>query len=122
MLRASPRSRACSALMSSQMTGTRRQPEPTRRHQALVAADDGGVLPSRHHRLHEAELAEAALEGVELLLADAPRVGGIGTEEVDGDLLDDQRGEDAGGDDHAIRSATTLARGVRLIMRNRTDR
>ena len=102
MLSASPRSRACSALMSSQMTGTRREPEPTGRDEALVAADDGAVLPSGHHRLDEAELAEAALEGVELLLADAPRVGGIGTQVVDGDLLDGEGGE--GGAGHADRT------------------
>ncbi len=45
------------------------QPEPSGREQALVAADDGAVLPAGEDRLDEAELAQAALEGVELVLA-----------------------------------------------------
>ncbi len=55
-----------------------------------MPADDGPILPPGNHRLHEPELAQAALQGVELLLADAPRVRGIGMQGLDGDLLDSQ--------------------------------
>ena len=51
-----------------------------------MAADDGPILASGEDRLDEAELAQAALEGVELVLADPARVGGIGPEVVDRDL------------------------------------
>jgi hypothetical protein len=53
-----------------------------------VTSDDGLVGPSRQHRLDEAELADAALEGVQLVLADPPRVRGVGAQLVDGNLLD----------------------------------
>jgi hypothetical protein len=53
-----------------------------------VAADDDPVLGTRQYRLHEAELTDGAFEGVELLVADLARVGGIGTQVVDGDLGD----------------------------------
>jgi len=58
-----------------------------------VAADDRSVLPASEHGLDEPELAQAPLQRVELVLADAPRVGRIWAEVVDGDLLDDERGE-----------------------------
>ena len=44
----------------------------------------------REDRLDETELAQAAFEGVELVVADPPRVGGIGTEVVDRNLIDDE--------------------------------
>jgi hypothetical protein len=53
-----------------------------------VAADDGLILSPGEDRLDEAELTKAALQGVELVLTDPPRVGGIGTEEVERDVLD----------------------------------
>jgi hypothetical protein len=56
-----------------------------------VAADDGGVVAPGHDRLDEAELAQAALEGVEFLFADAAGVGRIGTKLIEGDLLDGKR-------------------------------
>jgi len=67
-----------------------RETQPPRGDEALVAADDGPVLASGQHRLDEAELAEAALEGVELVVANPPWVGGIGAKLVDRDLLDDE--------------------------------
>jgi hypothetical protein len=48
-----------------------------------VAADDDAVLPPCEDRLDEAKLSEAALEGVELRVADPPGVGGIGAEVVE---------------------------------------
>jgi hypothetical protein len=58
-----------------------------------MAPDHRAVGPSRHHRLHEAELADGTFEGVELLVPDAPGVGGIGTEAVERDLLDGEGSE-----------------------------
>ena len=58
-----------------------------------MTADDSLVLLASEDRLDEAELAEAALQGVQLLVADPSRVGGIRTEEIDRDLLDDQGGQ-----------------------------
>lgn len=52
-----------------------------------MAADDGGVLPSGKDRLDEAELAEAALERVELILGDPPRVRRVRAQAVEWDLL-----------------------------------
>jgi hypothetical protein len=81
------------------------------------------ILAQRQDRLggNEAELSEAPLECVELILADAPRVGRVRTQQVERDLFDDQRGT-GGGEAHALRFTTALSRGVRLTMRNRTDR
>jgi hypothetical protein len=47
----------------------------------------GGVIASSDHRLDEPELADAPLEGVKLIVADPPRVGGIRAELVDRGLL-----------------------------------
>jgi hypothetical protein len=58
-----------------------------------VAADHSPILATGEDRLHEAELAEAAFEGVELVLADPPRVGRVRSEIVDRDLFDGERGE-----------------------------
>lgn len=58
-----------------------------------MAADDDAVLSSRQDRLDEAELVEAPGQGVELVFADPPRVGRIGPEVVDRDLLDVGGGE-----------------------------
>lgn len=57
-----------------------------------MTADDHPVLTSHEHRLDEAELAQAALEGVELVVADPPGVRRVGSEVVDQDLLDDEGG------------------------------
>jgi hypothetical protein len=82
-----------------------------------VAADDRSILPPREDRRDEAELAEAALERVELVLADPSWVGRVRAEIVDGDLLDREGGE-ARGDAHALRSPDVASRGfVRLIRR-----
>jgi hypothetical protein len=90
---------------------------PPRRDEALVAADDGAVLTAGQDGLDEPELAEAALEGVEIVVADPARVGGIGSELVDRDLLDDEVGQ--GRSDHAVSS---LARaGDALIRRSPGD-
>jgi hypothetical protein len=64
------------------------EPEAAGCDQALVAANDCPILAAREHRLDEAELAQAPFERVELVLADATRVGGVRPEEVDGDLFD----------------------------------
>ena len=87
----------------------RGQPEPPCCHEALVATDDGSILPASEDRLDEAELAQAALECVELVLADPARVGGIWTELIDRDLVDGQRRE-GGGETHALRSTTESCR------------
>jgi hypothetical protein len=57
-----------------------------------MSADDGGVLAPRHDGLDEAELADTPGESVELRVTDAPRVGRVGAEPVDRDLLDGQLG------------------------------
>ena len=76
------------------MTGTVGQPEPTGRDEALVAADDASSPPAARGRAGRSpHWRMRAGQRLELVLADAPRVGGVGTELVDGDLLDDQRGE-----------------------------
>ena len=64
------------------------QPEATGGDETLVATDDGSVITTDQHRLDEAELAETAFEGVELLLADPPRVGGIRAEIIDRNEFD----------------------------------
>jgi hypothetical protein len=46
------------------------EPESAGRDQPLVTTDNRAVLASGEHRLDEAELAQAALEGVEFVLAD----------------------------------------------------
>ena len=69
------------------------QAEPPGGHEALVAADDGRILPPCQNRLDEAELAQASGEGVELGLADAPRIGRIGAKKIDRDLFDREGGE-----------------------------
>ena len=53
-----------------------------------MAADDRLILAPRQNRLDEAELAEAPLQGVEFILRDPTRVGGIGTQLVERDLRD----------------------------------
>ena len=72
--------------------GDRLEPEPPGRDEALVAADDGPILASGEDRLDEAELAEAAGQGVELVVADPARVGRIRTELIDRDVLDGEGG------------------------------
>ena len=66
-LRARLRSRACSTLMSSQMTGTSVRPDPACRDEPLVATDDDRVLTAGEHRLDDAPLAHRAGEGLQLL-------------------------------------------------------
>ena len=53
-----------------------------------MATDDRSVIPAGEHRLDEAELAQAPLERVELVLADPAGVGGIGVEWIDRNELD----------------------------------
>jgi hypothetical protein len=53
-----------------------------------VAADDDAVSTSREDRLYEAPRADAPFERVELVGLDAARVGRIGPESLEGDLLD----------------------------------
>lgn len=50
---------------------------------ALMAADDDPVLSSSEHGLDKPERSEATLEGVELVAADPPGVGGVRAEVVD---------------------------------------
>ena len=68
--------------------GHRRQPEAAGRDEALMTADDGGVLPSREDRRHEAERSQAPFEGVELVLGNPAGVPRVGAEAIDGDLFD----------------------------------
>src|ERR1035437_2169568 len=60
--------------------------------ETLGATDDGAVFPAGEDRLDEPELTDAPFEGVEFLLADPTRVGGVRTKEVDRDLFDAYRG------------------------------
>jgi uncharacterized ParB-like nuclease family protein len=46
--------------------------------QGAMAADDGPILPSGEHGLHEAELAQGPLERVELVVADPAGFAGSG--------------------------------------------
>jgi hypothetical protein len=89
--------------------------------QGAMAADDGPILPSGEHGLHEAELAQGPLERVELVVADPAGVRGVRAQQVERDLLEGQRGK-AAGEAPALRSTAALSRDVRLTMRNRTDR
>jgi hypothetical protein len=57
-----------------------------------VATDDGVVIPACQDRLDKAKLAQAALQGVEFVRADAPGVGWVRPELVDGDLFDGHEG------------------------------
>jgi hypothetical protein len=65
-----------------------------------VVADDDAVAPS-DDRLDEAELLDAARDGVQLLVADAPRVGGAGSETLDRYVFD---GQVVRGGDHGVTS------------------
>ena len=62
----------------------------------LVATNHGRVLPAHEHRLDEAELPQGAGQGIELDVADTPRVGRIGMEVIDDDIDDDERREGDG--------------------------
>jgi hypothetical protein len=73
-----------------------------------MAADDRPVLPPRQDRLDEAELAQAPLEGIELVVADPTWIGGVGPQLVDGDLLDGQ-GRGLGGHRPPFSLTATLA-------------
>src|SRR5450759_526312 len=73
--------------------GHAREAQPAGGDETLVAADDSLILPSGEHGLDEPELAEAALQGIELVLADPARVGGIGVQRLDRDVLDGEGGE-----------------------------
>ena len=63
-----------------------------RRDQALVAADDGAVLPPGDDGVDQAELLDAARERLQLLVRDPARVGWVGTQVADGDVLDAEFG------------------------------
>jgi hypothetical protein len=56
-----------------------------------MAPDDRSIFTPSEHRLDEAELPEAALERIELVVADPPGVVGVGPEDVDRDGVDDER-------------------------------
>jgi hypothetical protein len=58
-----------------------------------VATNDRSVFPPSEEGLDEAELAEAPLEGVELVVADPARVRRIRPKVVDRDLFDSEGGE-----------------------------
>ena len=73
--------------------------EPPGGDEPLVTADDSPVVTAGEDRLDEAELAQAPLERVELLVADAPGVRRVGSEVVDRHLLD---GEGAGSRGHRM--------------------
>jgi len=53
-----------------------------------VAADDGPVLSTREDRRDEAVLLERAGERFELSVGDAPRIGRVRPQELNGYLLD----------------------------------
>jgi hypothetical protein len=71
----------------------RGQPQPSRRDEPLVTADDGPILAAREDGLDEAELPEAPFKRVELVLADAAGVGRVRSEVVDRGLVDGEGGE-----------------------------
>jgi len=48
------------------------------REQPLVAADDSVVFLAGDNRIYQPKLADAAREGLQFLVADAPRVGRVG--------------------------------------------
>jgi len=58
-----------------------------------MATDDGAVLPAGENGLNKAEPAQAARQGFELMLADAPRVGRIGAQAIDRDIIDREGGK-----------------------------
>jgi hypothetical protein len=78
------------------------QAEPAGCDEALMAADDDPVLPSGEDRLDKAELAETPGQGLQLILADPARVGGVRREALDRDVLDGQ-GREGDGHDRASR-------------------
>jgi hypothetical protein len=80
-----------------------RQPEASGRDETLMAADDGSVIPTGEDGLDEAELAQAALEGVEFVLADPAWVGRIRVEVVESDEFDCDGRERAQGSGHAVK-------------------
>ena len=86
-----------------------RHPEPAGGDEALVAADDDRVLAPGEDGLDEAPLADAAGQGLQLVLGDAPRVGGVGTELVDGDLLDGEGGPRPARHDSTAPAASSAA-------------
>jgi len=88
--------------------GHAREPEPAGGDETLVAADDGPILASREHRLDEAELPEAPLEGVELVLADPARVRRVWSEVVDQNVVDSE-GRERGRCGHAVRVLRVLS-------------
>jgi hypothetical protein len=53
-----------------------------------VAADDDAVVSPSEHRLHQAELAQAPGQGLELILVDPARVGGVGPEAIESNFVD----------------------------------
>jgi hypothetical protein len=53
-----------------------------------MAADDRGVFPSSNDRVHEAKSLDAAGERLQLGVGDPSRVGRIGPQRVDRDVLD----------------------------------
>jgi len=69
--------------MSRYVTGTVANPSRRAGKQTLVATDDCLIFPSCQNGLDEAELPQAPFERVEFLLADASRVGRIGTQLID---------------------------------------
>ncbi|HEY5276227.1 MAG TPA: hypothetical protein VIK38_06780 [Coriobacteriia bacterium] len=58
-----------------------------------MTTDHDAVILARYDRLDEAELAQAAFERAELVLADPAGVGGVEAEEVDRDLFDGDEAE-----------------------------
>ena len=56
------------------------QAQPAGCHQALVASDDRAIRSAGEDRLDKAELADAALQGVEFGITDPSGVGRIGTQ------------------------------------------
>jgi hypothetical protein len=66
----------CSSTRGSHSSPEAKAP---RGNETLVAADDNAVLPSRQHGLDEAELADAPLEGVKLLVPDPAGISRVWT-------------------------------------------
>jgi hypothetical protein len=87
--------------------------EPVR---ATIESINGARFVHDTLRLDEAELAQAALEGVELLLADPARVGRIRVELVDRNELDDM-----GARFHAPQSERRQPRSTTLGMSRSRD-
>jgi len=61
-----------------------------------MAADDRPILAAGEDRLDEAELAHASFERVELVVVDPARVGRVGPELVEWDVLDGKGGRRRG--------------------------